>query len=344
MRENDEFNKQTDLRGRKGADGMATYISFDGGGSKLNGMMFDENLSLLGTGRSGGINLTQTSLEDCRANVRDCLGQLLASHEPAMVDAVFYTGVGDFQLLCEETGRRVRAAQYVRTDEALGGLLAGALKREGVLALAGTGSDVFYISPEKRLVVGAWGPILGDDGSGAWIGQQAMRAVVRLINGWGEDTLLLSIFREAWQLKNDWQMVELVHRSPAPFRQVASATPLVGRAAALGDAVALNILREAGRLMAVQTEVLIKRAGLREDQLDVTLCGGAWKSHQVMYDSYVSELRAAHPTLTARRPLFEHVCAGPARLLLERGVPRDQAIRLMKAQFPQYRVDTANEM
>ena len=170
-----------------------------------------------------------------------------------------------------------------------------------------------------------------------------MRAVVRLINGWGEDTLLLPLFRQAWQLKNDWQMVELVHRSPAPFRQVASATPLVGQAAAQGDPVALGILREAGRLMAVQTEVLIRRAGLGEDQLDVTLCGGAWKSHPAMYDSYVSALRATHPALTARRPLFEHVCAGPARLLLERGVPREEAVRLMKAQFAQYRVDTADE-
>ena len=322
---------------------MSVYISFDGGGSKLNGMMFDENLHLLGAGRSGGINLTQTSLEDCRANVRDCLAQLFASHEPETVDVVFYTGVGNFQLLCEETGLRAHVAQYVGTDEALGGLLAGALKREGVLALAGTGSDVFYISPGKRLVVGAWGPILGDDGSGTWIGQQAMRAVVRLINGWGEDTLLLSLFREAWRLKNDWQMVELVHRSPAPFRQVASATPLVGQAAARGDAVALGILREAGHLMAVQTEVLIRRAGLREDQLDITLCGGAWKAHPAMYGRYVEELRAAHPSLTARRPLFEHVCAGLARLLLERGVPREEAIRLMKAQFTQYRVDTADE-
>ena len=322
---------------------MACYISFDGGGTKLNGMLFDDNLNLLGAGHSGGINLTQTSLEDCRANVRDCLDQLLAHCGPEQVDVVFYTGVGNFQLLCEEVGLRAHAARCVGTDEALGGLLAGALKREGVLALAGTGSDVFYISPDKRVSVGGWGPILGDDGSGAWIGQQALRAVVRYINGWGEETLLLPILREAWQLKNDWQMVEIVHHSPAPFRQVASATPLVGRAAARGDAVALGILREAGRLMAVQTETLIRRAGLGPDQLDVTLCGGAWKSHPAMYETYVSELRGRHPALTARRPLFEHVCAGPARMLLERGMPRAEAIRLMKAQFAQYRVDTADE-
>ena len=201
----------------------------------------------------------------------------------------------------------------------------------------------FLISPEKRLVVGAWGPILGDDGSGTWIGQQAMRAVVRQINGWGQETLLLPILREAWHLKNDWQMVEIVHHSPAPFRQVASVTPLVGQAAAQGDPVALDILRQAGHLMAVQTETLIRRAGLGEDQLDVTLCGGAWKSHPVMYERYVEELRQAHPALTARRPLFEHVCAGPARMLLERGMNRQEAIRLMKARFSQYRVDTADE-
>ncbi len=76
---------------------MACYISFDGGGTKLNGMMFDENLNLLGTGRSGGINLSQTSLEDCCANVRDCLDQVLAGHEPEMVDVLYYTGVGNFQ-------------------------------------------------------------------------------------------------------------------------------------------------------------------------------------------------------------------------------------------------------
>ena len=322
---------------------MACYMSFDGGGTKLNGMMFDENLNLLSTGRSGGISLSQASLEDCCANMRDCLNQMLASYEPEQVDVMFYTGVGNFQRLCEEVGARVHVAQYTGTDEALGGLLAGALKQQGVLALAGTGSDIFYISPGKRCVVGAWGPILGDDGSGVWIGQQAMRAVVRLINGWGEDTLLLPIIREAWHLKNDWQMVEIVHRSPAPLRQVGSVTPLVGQAAAQGDAVALRILREAGHLMAVQTETLIRRAALSEDQLDITLCGGAWKAHPVMYDTFVSELRASHPTLTARRPLFEHVCAGPARLLLERGMPREEAIRLMKAQFSQYRVDMTDE-
>ena len=41
------------MRMKEAGGGMALYISFDGGGTKLNGMMFDENLSLLGTGATG---------------------------------------------------------------------------------------------------------------------------------------------------------------------------------------------------------------------------------------------------------------------------------------------------
>ncbi len=323
---------------------MARYISFDGGGTKLNGMMFDEGMNLLGAGHAGGINTTQASLEDCCANMRACLDQMLAGGVPDVVDAVYYTGVGHFKLLCGEVASRTRVTEFIGIGEAQGGLLAGALREEGMLALSGTGSDACYIGPNGRSVVGGWGPILGDDGSGSWIGQQALRAAVRMINGWGEDTLLLGLIREEWKVDDDWKMVPIVHRSAAPFRQVAMLTPLVGRAAAQNDKVALDILREAGHLMALQTKALIRRAGLGPDQLDVTLCGGAWKSHPAMFEAYCGELTAQYPTLTARRPMFEHVCAGPVRFLLDRGVPREEAARLLRRQFPQYRVDMSDDI
>ena len=319
---------------------MAYYLAFDGGGSKLNGVMFDGDMNILGLCRAGGISTSQGSLEDCRSNIESGLDQLFSAHKPARVDKMYLTGVGHFELL--ESGAKARAelGETVHMSEAEGGLIAGALKKYGILALSGTGSDIFYIAPDgTRDVVGAWGPILGDDGSGVWIGQQAIRAIVRLVNGWGEDTVMLPLIREEWHLKADWDMVEIVHRrSTAPLRTVGSLTPMVGRAAAMGDKVALGILREAGHLMAVQTDTLIRRHGFGPDELDVTLCGGAWKSHPIMLDTYRSELQAKYPTLTAERPLFEHVMCGPARLLLDAGVPREQAIATLKAKFPMYTI------
>lgn len=320
---------------------MACIISVDGGGSKLNAMMFDENLNLLGRGLSGGINLTQTSLNDCKANVNDCLDQLFASGVPEFVDMVYATFVGPVHILTDALNARTKVGQVVGFGEAQAGILAGNLTTTGVVALSGTGADIFWVNDGNvDLTVGAWGPILGDQGSGVWIGQQAAREVVKLVNGWGEDTILLELIMKEWNLDKPWGIVDVVHGAPAPFRKIGSLTRLVGKAVDMGDAVAIRILKEAAHLLVVQTDCLFRRAGLSDQQKHVTLCGGAWKTHPMLFDEYKKQLKALHPAATARRPMFEHVCAGPAQYLLtERSMPRDAALALMREKLPQYRLD-----
>ncbi len=319
---------------------MACIISVDGGGSKLNAMMFDENMNLLGRGLSGGINLTQTSIEDCRANVCDCLDQLMKEGVPECIDALYITFVGPVRVFIEELEKRAKVGKIVPNDEARAGILAGNLTMNGIVALSGTGADIFYLGEEKHHVVGAWGPILGDQGSGSYIGQAAIREVVKLVNGWGEETVMLDLIMKEWHLKEPWGMVDVVHSSPAPFRKVASLTRVVGKAVEMGDAVAIRILRSAAQYMAVQTDSLFRQMEVPDDQKHVTLCGGAWKTHPLMFEAYKEYLRGMHPTATARRPMFEHVCAGPARYLLEeRGMTHDEALSLMREKLPQYRLD-----
>ena len=319
---------------------MACIISVDGGGSKLNAMMFDEKMNLLGRGLSGGVNLTQTSLDDCRANVCDCLDQLMKDGVPEYVDILYITFVGPAKVFTDELEKRTKVGKVVGNGEAQAGILAGNLTMTGVVALSGTGADIFWLGEKERKTVGAWGPILGDQGSGTWIGQTAIREVVKLLNGWGEETVMLDLIMKEWNLTEPWGMVNVVHQAAAPFRKVASLTRVVGKAAEMGDQVAIRILKEAAHLLAIQTDSLFKQAKLQDDQLHVTLCGGAWKTHPMMFEFYKEELKAMHPTATARRPMFEHVCAGPARYLLEEvGMERAEALRLMREKLPQYRLD-----
>jgi len=319
---------------------MACIISVDGGGSKLNAMMFDENMNLLGRGLAGGVNLTQTSLEDCRANVCSCLDQLFAGGVPECVDILYITFVGPAKVFTDELEQRTKVGKVVGNGEAQAAILAGNLTMTGVVALSGTGADIFWLGETERKVVGAWGPILGDQGSGTWIGQTAIREVVKYLNGWGEETALFDLIMKEWKLEKPWDMVNKVHSAPAPFRQVASLTRVVGKAVEMGDKVTVNILKEAAHLLAVQTDSLFKMAQVADDEKQVTLCGGAWKTHPMMFEVYKEELKALHPTATARRPMFEHVCAGPARYLLEeKGMARGEALALMREKLPQYRLD-----
>ena len=319
---------------------MACIISVDGGGSKLNAMMFDENMNLLGRGLSGGVNLTQTSLDDCRANVCDCLDQLMKDGVPEMIDILYITFVGPGKVFIEELERRTKVGKVVGNAESQAGILAGNLTMTGVVALSGTGADIFWLGEKEHKVVGAWGPILGDQGSGTWIGQTAIREVVKYLNGWGEETALYDLIMKEWNLEAPWGMVNKVHGAPAPFRQVASLTRVVGKAVEMGDAVAIRILKEAAHLLAVQTDSLFKMVNVADADKHVTLCGGAWKTHPLMFETYKEELKKMHPAATARRPMFEHVCAGPARYLLEeKGMARSDALALMREKLPQYRLD-----
>jgi N-acetylglucosamine kinase-like BadF-type ATPase len=317
---------------------MGLILSVDGGGSKLRMVLFDDEFRLLGKGMSGGVNINQTSPEDSRANVADCLGQVFGRKPLAHIVKLYVVFVGPVNILYEELAKYTTVRETVALSEAKAGLLAGALRDEGILALAGTGSDAFYVREEQVLnsVVGAWGPILGDQGSGTWIGQKALRAVVAAIEGWGRPTVIHELIRREWKLEKDFDMVHIIHRSMAPFRMVASVTPLVGEAAYAGDPVALQILRKAGLMMALQTDCLIRRQRIPEQYRCVACCGGAWKSHPSMFAAFRERLQELYPGISVDKPWFEHVMFGPVLEILRQQVPVEQARQRLSTQFPDY--------
>ena len=317
---------------------MGKILSVDGGGSKLSAVLFDDAFRLLGRGRSGGVNTNHTTPENSRANIVDCLGQVFGEKSSVYIDRFYVVFIGPVNILYEELAKHATVGEIVPLHEARAGLLAGALWEEGILALAGTGSDIFYVREEKTLnsVVGAWGPILGDQGSGAWIGQKALRAVVAGIEGWGEPTLIHDLIRREWKLEKDWEMVRIIHGSVAPFRLAASLTSLVGEAARADDPVALNILRKAGLLMAVQTDCLIRRQNIPKPYRRVVCCGGAWKTHPSMFAVFCERLQELYPGISVDKPWFEHVMAGPALEMLRQQMPVRQARQSLSERFPDY--------
>ena len=307
------------------------FLSVDGGGTKLQMILFDDEFRILGEGRSGGVNLNSTTAEDAKANVSHCLEQVFSSVKPDHIEKIFYVFVGRDVFLTEALNNLCGVKEAVRISEPEAGLLAGALWHSGLLALSGTGSDVFLVSGTKpplrqppqgrraidRMVVGGWGPILGDDGSGAWIGHRAIRAAIAGLEGWAPPTDILRLIRRDWGIKEDWEIVELVYRSPYPFRLLGSLTKIVEEAAWGEDKVACGIIEEAGHLLAIQTICLLNRYHVPPEDHRLVCCGGAWKTHPLMYETFRNEVHKVAPALFIRRPRFEPVMVGPVIEMLK---------------------------
>ncbi len=328
--------------------GDRVYLSVDGGGTKLQMLLYDQHLTPLGTGLAGGVNINSTTPENALSNVKSCLEQVFLTYRPAAIDRVYVVFVGPVEFLHNELEHMMQVLQYVPLSEPVAGLMAGALWREGILALSGTGSDVFLCAGEHKPralrqnsrgpTVGGWGPLLGDQGSGTWVGQQAIRAVVSSLEGWTRPTLLLDLIRREWKLQQDYEMVEVVHRSSAPFRQIASLTRLVGEAANLGDTVALGILQEAGELLATQTLCLLQRYDIPDECKRLVCAGGTWKAHPAMFETFRDRVLRQQPDLDIRWPLFEPIVAGPAMVLLGDGVTAEEACSQLSRQFPDMKI------
>ena len=68
----------------------------------------------------------------------------------------------------------------------------------GILLVAGTGSIALTRDADGEIHrVGGWGPLLGDEGSGYWLGLQGLRVAVRAMEGRGPGSALASILPAA---------------------------------------------------------------------------------------------------------------------------------------------------
>jgi N-acetylmuramic acid 6-phosphate etherase len=121
---------------------------------------------------------------------------------------------------------------------------AGALDGEpGVVLIAGTGVVALAIGAHGALrTADGWGPWLGDEGGGAWIGAAGLRAALRAHDGRGPSTTLLAAARARFGAPETW---------PA---QLTGAAALASFApdvlAADGDAAALAIVSAAAEALA----------------------------------------------------------------------------------------------
>ena len=62
---------------------MKYYVAFDGGGSKVEAILFDENLKRIRNARMTGMNTASTSRETVSANARKLMDELIKREKAA---------------------------------------------------------------------------------------------------------------------------------------------------------------------------------------------------------------------------------------------------------------------
>ena len=151
----------------------------------------------------------------------------------------------------------------------------------GIVLYAGTGSIAYHIT--KTLEVkraGGRGFLIDDAGGGYWIGQQALRLIVRQMDAGlpTNDPLSSAVLQQIGS--SDWERIR-AYVYAGDRSAVSKLAPLVGAAAQQGSAKARQILELAGIELADLAERLKAQVG----ELPIATVGGAWRVSSLIADA-----------------------------------------------------------
>ena len=284
---------------------MRYFLGIDAGGTKTSAVLADEQTVLAGV-HSGSIKVTRTGAVDASKNLAALFAELerqsgvaVQSIASACIGLSGITVPENADWAQAELRKHLRGSVDLCGDEEIA-LDAAFQGGPGVLVIAGTGSNVVGRLPNgETFHLGGWGPVLSDEGSGYWIGLQAVRATLQALDR-GEPTKLFEEILRCWKIGSHSEIVEVGNRVPGPdFSQLARG---VSTCAEQGDAVALRVLQEGGSwLGSMATFALqrLKRTGsLAGGNLHLAFTGSVVAHVAPLSEALITTVRGTLPEVT----------------------------------------------
>lgn len=162
------------------------YIGIDSGGTKCELLITDVNKKIIFNKTFKGVHYSLTgaglytktvsgfiknSLKTAKLNLKNCItvgiGVAGAREE------------SDRSNLKKFFGKELNHKSILITTDAMTALYGAFEGSEGIILISGTGSVLYGYSNGKITRVGGWGRIIGDEGSGYWIGKRALNLVMK---------------------------------------------------------------------------------------------------------------------------------------------------------------------
>jgi glucosamine kinase len=176
---------------------------------------------------------------------------------------------------------------------------AGALGVPGVAICAGTGTVVVAVGEDGRTArLDAWGPLVGDRGSGYAIGSAGLRAAAAALDGVAPPTTLTRAMSEMLG-GTDLAALQRLHRDPALVTVIAEFARSVAAAARGGDEVATAIWRQAAADLSATAIAAARRVGLTGPGRRVAVVGRLTKAGDLLLQPVREILQASDFALVA---------------------------------------------
>ncbi|MEZ4668062.1 MAG: BadF/BadG/BcrA/BcrD ATPase family protein [Anaerolineae bacterium] len=274
-------------------------MGIDGGGTGVRVVLAGRDLVVLGYGEAGGVNPNVQTAEGASANLKTAMQQafVMAQLEPAAVTAVCAGIAGSSS--SDSSGDWLRRALHdvvpqarvIISGDAEVALVGAHGAACGVMVMAGTGSVAYGINRQgKHARAGGYGFLLGDEGSGYWLGREAIAAVVRIFYEKEAPTRLTELVVSTLGVKAPDYVIEWMYANRADRNKIIAslAQPLL-ECAGEGDAAAVDIVERGATALSQLVNSILRQ--LDDTTLPVAFGGSILTRSAVMSELLRKQLK-----------------------------------------------------
>ncbi len=272
------------------------FLGIDGGGTKtaflleVDGKKFND--------KQKTIHPKQVSKEEyfdiIELGINDVCKQ--AEISPTDIDYTFVASPGygqypDTEDFIHEGIRRVLGNdKFTVENDCVNGWAGSLNARPGINIVIGTGAIGYGRDQEgNSMRCSGWGPFLGDEASGYWIGHKLLNLFTKMSDGRYEKTTIYDLVKENLEINGDFEIFDVTDKMRR--EQIASLSVILHQALNENDPHALNILDEITWEIALVIDTIAKNLNF-DGSVDVTFSGGVTNIGDPLYEEVKTKLKA----------------------------------------------------
>ncbi len=284
-------------------------LAVDGGQSSTLALLARRDGTIIAAGRGGpsnhynepgGPQRLESALRDSTADALKSAGQL--------TDSVSHICLGMSGIHIQAkiiTEGLFPDASVELLHDAVTALAGASIAQPGVIVIAGTGAVAYgRLASGEEARSGGWGYLIGDEGSGYWIGIEAIRAACQASDGRGEATTLVERIPAHLHLDNLRALHRKLYAHELERGTIASLAALVAIAAREGDGESLNLLQRAGQELAQAALAVVARLGQTDSGQPIYHTGGVFRAGDLILKRFEATITAKSPRSSVQAAAF----------------------------------------
>jgi len=288
-------------------------LAIDAGQTSTSCLIGLQDGTLLSSGKGGAAAVpnAERTAPMMRFALAESVNEALEaiSPRPSRLSAAYLSLTGGTGVALEFLPSLIPVDHLKAESDSVAALASGAFGGPGVALISGTGCVTFAQNAQgKQVICGGWGFLLGDEGSGYWIGLQAVKAANKAQDGRCKQSPLTELVLEKLGVTDMREAQAKIYNDQISRPQIAELARLVMDQAHAGDPLACAIADQAASELFLLVKATCLKAGFSApDEKVIVVTGGVMHPETPVYRKFVELAARDLPDYRVVSPHFPPV-------------------------------------